>query len=409
MSGIDTDVLIVGGGPAGLTAALAMRRRGIQVTVADARRPPIDKACGEGIMPDSLRELAALGVELTPEDGAPFRGIRFVNHGSDARAMRIRGVATAEFPRDERFATHLGVGLRRQQLHARLVKAAGDAGVELRWETQIQLKQGGEVLAGGSTARYGWLVGADGQSSQVRAWAGLGRGKVLTQRFGFRQHFRIRPWSEYVEVHWGGVGQAYVTPVAADEVCVAGMTRNSRVRLSTILADLPILRERLADGAALAPEALDPERGALTTTRQLRQVARGRVALVGDASGSADAITGEGMGMGFRQGLLLAECIGDWDRGGMERYNGLHPGILRLPQTMARIMLLMDRWDGFRDRAIAVLGERPELFARMLGVHLGVEALPRFLVTRGVEVAWRLACAPTDVEGSGMDTTQAEF
>ena len=62
-----SDVLIVGGGPAGLAAALALRQRGATVAVADVRTPPIDKACGEGLMPDSLRELALLGVDLTPD------------------------------------------------------------------------------------------------------------------------------------------------------------------------------------------------------------------------------------------------------------------------------------------------------------------------------------------------------
>lgn len=409
MSGIVTDALIVGGGPAGLTAALALRKRGVKVTVADVRRPPIDKACGEGIMPDSLRELAALGIELTPRDGAPFQGIRFVNHGGDAGAVRIHAVATAEFPRDERFRTNVGVGLQRRKLHERLVRAAEEAGVELRWQTRVQLMRDWRVIAGGDVARFGWLVGADGQSSQVRKWAGLERGAILTQRFGFRQHFRVRPWSPYVEVHWGRLGQAYVTPVAEDEVCVAGMTRHSRTRLSEVLEDLPSLRERLAGGRAIEPEALDVERGALTTTQRLERVARERVALVGDASGSADAITGEGMGMGFRQALLLADCLGDWEQGGLERYNRLHPEILRLPQTMARIMLLMDRWEGFRDRAISLLSSHPELFARVLGVHLGAERLERFLALKGIEVVWRLAAARANHQSSGHETVPAEF
>jgi flavin-dependent dehydrogenase len=95
-----------------LAAAIALRQRGAAVTVADAIKPPIDKACGEGLMPDSLHELARLGVELTPADDAPFRGIRFV-HGND--------VATAKFPFDS------GIGLRRQSLHARLVARAEEA------------------------------------------------------------------------------------------------------------------------------------------------------------------------------------------------------------------------------------------------------------------------------------------
>ena len=51
------DVVVVGGGPAGLAAALASRAQGLEVLVVDCAEPPIDKTCGEGLMPDSLTEI----------------------------------------------------------------------------------------------------------------------------------------------------------------------------------------------------------------------------------------------------------------------------------------------------------------------------------------------------------------
>src|SRR6185295_20246868 len=72
-----TDVFVIGGGPAGLAAALAARRRGFDVTLADSAVPPIDKACGEGIMPDGLAAARALGVDLEAAPGHMFRGVRF--------------------------------------------------------------------------------------------------------------------------------------------------------------------------------------------------------------------------------------------------------------------------------------------------------------------------------------------
>jgi menaquinone-9 beta-reductase len=384
-----TDVLIVGGGPAGLAAALALRQCGATVTVADARKPPIDKACGEGLMPDSLRELALLGIELTSQDGAAFRGVRFMDHsGSEHAEAGEMVVATAYFSSGEDAGTGMGIGLPRQALHARLVAQAVAAGVDLRWQSQAQLQGSGQVLVAGEAHRYGWLVGADGQCSQVRRWAGLERSKILSKRFGFRRHFRVAPdasWSKFVEVHWGRSGQAYVTPVGPNEVCVATLSRDPHCRVETLLDELPRLRERLG-GTAKA--ALDEERGSLTTTRRLARVSIGKVALVGDASGSADAITGEGMGMAFRQALLLAECL---EIGNLARYDRLHPQILQLPQTMARIMLWMDRSATFRNRAMQMLAAEPALFAEMLGVHLGRQPLGRFLTSKGLEVAWRLA------------------
>lgn len=398
MAGTGTDVLIVGGGPAGLAAALALRQRGARVTVADALKPPIDKACGEGLMPDSLDELEQLGVRLTAEDGGVFRGIRFYSHGTAGRSGRTGGgmptlesVATARFPSAADGLTDQALGLKRTVLHDRLTDAADEAGVDLRWNTPIQLRGDGCVLVGGEPVRYGCLIGADGQGSQVRRWAGLDSGRVLSRRFGFRQHYRVRPWSEYVEVHWGRSGQAYVTPVAEDEVGVATITRDPHCRVETLLDELPWLRERLAASAPIA-EKTDRERGALTTTRRLRRVAKGQVALLGDASGSADAITGEGMAMAFRQALLLADCLASSPvPEALERYNREHPAILRLPQTMAQVMLGMDRWPAFRRRAIGALAAEPKLFARMLGVHVGVESPAHFVATRGLDLAWRLA------------------
>ena len=53
----ETDVFVIGGGPAGLAAAIAARQQGLRVLVADGAKPPIDKACGEVLMPDAITAL----------------------------------------------------------------------------------------------------------------------------------------------------------------------------------------------------------------------------------------------------------------------------------------------------------------------------------------------------------------
>jgi len=106
-------VLVVGGGPAGLAAAIAARRKGFSVAVVDAAVPPIDKACGEGLMPDALKALAELGVEIPAGVGLPFRGIRFL--GEDVSVE-------ADFPAGS------GLAMRRAALHQILVDAAAQAG-----------------------------------------------------------------------------------------------------------------------------------------------------------------------------------------------------------------------------------------------------------------------------------------
>src|SRR5260370_23084570 len=76
--GEGTGVLVIGGGPAGLAAAIAARMKVFDVIVAGGAKPPIDKACGEGLMPGTLRALRELGVAIRPGDGQIFRGIGFV-------------------------------------------------------------------------------------------------------------------------------------------------------------------------------------------------------------------------------------------------------------------------------------------------------------------------------------------
>src|SRR5215472_13659949 len=117
-----SDVLIIGGGPAGLAAAIAARRRGLTVAVVDAAIPPIDKACGEGIMPDGINAARAIGLELRVPDAQPFCGIRFYNGDVSAGA---------EFPKGS------GLGVKRTALHEFLMERAANAGVRMLWGARV--------------------------------------------------------------------------------------------------------------------------------------------------------------------------------------------------------------------------------------------------------------------------------
>lgn len=341
-------VCIVGGGPAGLAAAIALRRENCDVTIVDCAVPPIDKACGEGLMPDSIRALRELGIEIPGNVGFAFRGIQFTDGGSSVAADFPNGIAR---------------GVRRTVLQELLIRHAIGQGVSIRWGAkQVRLAKEG-ILADGSFIPAGLVVGADGQNSQIRRQASLGQIKREKQRYGFRRHYRIAPWSAYMELHWGPRSQIYITPIAADEVCVAVISRSPQLRLQHALGDCPELGKRLRTAAPVSPE-----RGAVSVCRILRSLQHKNVVLIGDASGSVDAITGEGMCLGFKQALALAEAVRSRD---LRLYQRLHRKLMKRPQTMASLMLTLERNGQLQRRVLASLARFPEIFELLLSVHVG--------------------------------------
>ncbi len=361
------DALVVGGGPAGLAAAIALRQKGIDVLVVEALQPPIDKACGEGLMPDAQCNLQALGISVTAQQGAPFDGISFLSG---------RHQVTAPFARGR------GIGIRRLQLHHLLVQRCHELGVRLAWGSRATMPPGQPLLVEGEPCIYRYAIGADGQSSRVRQAIGLGPGRILSRRYGTRCHYQVAPWSRMVEVHWGDLGEAYITPVGPEEICVATVSRDPARRMEAVLASLPSLRARLS-GA----NPLSRVRGALTTTRKLRRVTAANVALTGDASGAVDAITGEGIALSFRQALLLAEAI---TADNLVMYQTGHPAILRRPHLMSMAMLSMDAWPWLRKRAMGLFAAQPQLFAQLISMHLGERSLKDFLVRDAPALGVRL-------------------
>ena len=339
---------MIGGGPAGLAAAIAARMKGFDVLVADAARPPIDKACGEGLMPDSFAALARLGVRLDGEQSFEFHGIRF--HGA--------GVSVAAtFPEGR------ALGVRRTRLHELLIDRAQEVGVAMSWGTRVKGLSPETVVLDNAAVRCRWVIGADGQNSQVRRWAGLDAIRRETTRYGFRRHYRIAPWTDHMEIYWGSGCQMYVTPVSPMEVCVAVISRDSHLRFEAALSQFPELSGRLERSPASTVE-----RGSVTASRSLRRVFHGRTVLIGDASGSVDAITGEGLSLSFHQALALADALVEDD---LAAYQAEHRRLARRPAIMASLMLSLDRFPWLRPPVLHAMAVEPAIFAKLLAVHVG--------------------------------------
>ena len=279
MTDYDTDLLIVGGGPGGLATALHARRHGLSVIVVEPRESPIDKACGEGLMPGGLAELTSLGVDPA---GMPFHGIAYVRRHRRAQA---------------RFRSGPGRGVRRTTLHAALAARAKEQDTDwIRARVTTVEQDAHGVTAAGVRAK--WLVGADGLHSSVQRAVGIKATAGTPRRYGVRWHYRVPVWSELIEVHWSRWGEAYVTPVEPDLVGVAILSRER-----PDLAWFPGLAYRL-EGA---------NRGHARGCGPLRQVVSrrvaGRVLLVGDAAGYEDALTGEGISLAVKQAGAVVNAI----------------------------------------------------------------------------------------------------
>ncbi|MDP3968376.1 MAG: NAD(P)/FAD-dependent oxidoreductase [Nocardioides sp.] len=288
------DLLVAGGGPAGLATALFAARAGLDVQVWEPREGVIDKACGEGLMPGAVAGLARLGVDPSGRD---LLGIRYV---ADGRA------ATADFRAGP------GRGVRRTALHDALRRAVDAAGIEVVQRSVRRVTQDDQaVVVDGVRVRH--LVAADGLHSPVRRALGLDAPQRGQVRFGQRQHHGTAPWSSHVEVHWSRDAEAYVTPVADDVVGVAVLSRRKGPYLDR-LAGFPELAERLQGAPAVSTI-----RGAGPLRQGARRRVAGRVLLVGDAAGYVDALTGEGVALGLAQAeaavaALVAGAPGRYER-----------------------------------------------------------------------------------------------
>lgn len=343
----DADLLVAGGGPAGLATALYAARAGLSVIVLDPRPAPVDKACGEGLMPGGVRALDALGVQPR---GMPLSGIEY----ADLAGRRARAP----------FRAGCGLGVRRTELHSALAEAADAAGAERRRSRVTGgIRQDGDgVTAAGLRAR--WLVAADGLHSPVRRSLGIPVRRRTPHRFGLRRHWRVPPWTDAVQVVWGPHGEAYVTPVGPELVGVAVLYRPGRHGApedggagcyEALLRGFPPLAERLA-GAHPAGGV----RGAGPMRQQPARRVVGRVLLVGDAAGYEDALTGEGLSLAFAQAEAAVAALTD---GAPEAYARRWTRLTRRYRLLTRGLLLATAPASTRGLLLPCAAAAPGLFA----------------------------------------------
>jgi flavin-dependent dehydrogenase len=333
------DLLVVGGGPAGLATAIHGARAGMKVVVAERRQGAIDKACGEGLMPHTLRHLHSLDVHPL---GKPIRGISYRDG--------LRHV-------DAKFKRGTGRGVRRTVLHGALLDAAAEAGVEIVRDEIRGISQDADgVSAGRWRARY--LAAADGLHSPIRRSLGLELASPGPRRWGIRRHVQTEPWSDHVEVHWASGAEAYVTPVADDCVGVA-LLSSSRGGFDSHLDEFPALRDRIAG------HPHEPDRAAGPLRQNVSSRTAGRILLVGDAAGYVDALTGEGLGLAFGAAEALVDCV---MAGRPEDYDRRWRQLTRRYRLLTAALLQASAYAPARSRIVPAAKAMPSLFTGIVNL-----------------------------------------
>ena len=194
----------------------------------------------------------------------------------------------------------------------------------------------------------------------MRKWAGLDRGPAPEARFGIRRHYTLKQWTDFVEVYWADGCEAYVTPVGPASVGVAILWHKQATSFDQLLTLFPRLKDRLGDAPV---ESTD--RGAGPLEHRSRGVVSNNLALLGDASGSLDAITGEGLTLSFHQAHALVAAI---QSGDLASYATDHRKLRREARLVTGLVLFAEGRPRLRRRMVKALAAEPALFSRFLQI-----------------------------------------
>lgn len=373
------DVVVVGGGPAGLAAAIVCATSGLRVTLVERHTFPVDKPCGEGLLPNGVAALARIGVDLNPVTarGRAITGIRYISaNGRSAEAS---------------FLQHTALGIRRTGLsdvlaaHARTLPTL-DIVTDVKASVSLDHTGRPQVDVRESTMRPKLVVGADGLHSHTRDAVGIAHTRGSSHRWGCRQHFDVAPWTSHVEVYFGTGFEIYVTPVASG-TNVAVLWDATVVRVggacspvATLLARVPSLATRLQGHAATdRPRARGP-----FDVRVPRPWKSG-VLLIGDAAGYLDALTGEGVGLAFEQAALLADSVVPVlqqtsqdalvHSTTLAQFTRAARAQSRSYRLLTQLLLRVARYPALTEGLIGVLASSPATFTHLLEVNMGHRAM----------------------------------
>jgi geranylgeranyl reductase family protein len=307
------DVVVVGAGPAGATAATTLARSGRTVVLTDKATFPRDKCCGDGLTTLALRELEALG--LDPRAVPNWFGV-------DAAWLRSPSGREVCVPLPDGQGLFAATAPRRE-LDASLVALAQRAGADVREGCAIAAVEQDDdrvdvAFDGGNTIRARYVVAADGMWSPTRKFLGAAQAGYLGEWHAFRQYARgVTGSARDRLIVWFEAdllpGYMWSFPLPGGRVNIGfGIQRDGRRRVRDMKTEWEQLLQRPHVAAALGPDAeLEDRHTAWPIPARIDRavLTSGRALLVGDAAMATDTMTGEGIGQALLTGRLAAEAI----------------------------------------------------------------------------------------------------
>lgn len=379
------DVVIVGAGPAGSTLAQRLAGAGFHVALVEHQRFPRFKACGEFMSPECLPMLSDLGVanELQQLGASEVRGM--ILHGYGRRAVgRFSDVGSVRAPQ-----LH-GWAIRREIFDDVLLgRAQRTSGVELFEQTRVcgLLRDDSGRVLGVSARRIdgepielrgAWTIGADGLRSRVARELGVQRSVPWLDKIALTARYSGVEWGSSAEVHLIEGGFFACTSVEGGLVSLnlildreryVGASLRRESLLDAKLALMPALGERLARGTRV-----DPVRGVGPLSAHTTQQTFNGAALVGDACGYVDPITGEGIFFALKGAEMLAESTiaalhaGRTDRSALNEYLRGRRREIAPREAFGKLLQRGLRHPRIVRGALSLLQDRPELVDVLVSV-----------------------------------------